>query len=105
MPNGSDKNLVRLCAAVNGFWSRYKRWPSRVLVDPRAIDDLRDHVLSKEDFAKISARLSLVPKPRGSFVAEDDLGGTYDYGAEGPPAVFPKPSAYEWFGLGNSHGT
>jgi hypothetical protein len=99
VPNGSDKNLVRLCAAVDGFRSRYKRWPTRVTTDPRCIDDLRDHVLSKEDFARISALLSLVPKERGSFTAEDDQGGKYDYGTEGFAKGEPDVKAYEWFGL------
>jgi len=28
MPNGDDKNWVRLCAALDGFFGRYGRWPT-----------------------------------------------------------------------------
>ena len=34
MPNGADKNFVRLCAALNGFRLRYGKWPTRVVIYP-----------------------------------------------------------------------
>jgi hypothetical protein len=30
MPNGIDKNWMRMCAAINGFRARYQRWLVRV---------------------------------------------------------------------------
>ena len=99
MANGDDKNLIRLCAAIDGFRSRFKRWPVRVLLDQRCIDDLRTHVLSESHFERVASLITLVPTQRGTFTAMDNTGASYDYGAEGPPHEPPDERAYDWFGL------
>ena len=98
MPNGDDKNLVRFCAAVSGFRSRYKKWPSRVVLGPDYLDDLR-HILSTGDFARVSSLVTLVPKEGGLITAEGDSGERYDYSADGFVKVPPDIDAYQWFGL------
>ena len=98
VPNGDDKNLVRFCAAVNGFRSRYKKWPSRVVLEPGYIADLR-HILSKADFAKVSAVVQLVPKKGVHIRAEGDGSESYDYSLEGFAKEEPDIDAYKWFGL------
>ncbi|MBV9492130.1 MAG: hypothetical protein JO069_20745 [Verrucomicrobia bacterium] len=94
MPNGHDKNWVRLCITLAGFRARYGRWPSRVRLPRACLADLRDDLLTKEDFAKITERLTLVPDER-ALVAEDDQGASFTYGE-----TFSRPnraaSAREW---------
>ena len=97
MPNGVHKNWVRFCAAVDGFFLEFGHWPTRVRAFPVALDDLRS-LFRNESFARISAKLELVPG-RSLFVAEDEEGHTYSYGDRGFPASRPRPRAEEWLGM------
>jgi len=98
MPNGGDKNWIRLCAAIDGFRVRHQRWPTRVRINPRSLADLRDHVLPEEAFARIQQQLSFVPNSDAGMVAEDDSGAQYDYGIEGFPPTRPDVDARQWLG-------
>ena len=40
MPNGIDKNWYRMCAAINGFRSRYSEWPTKIRLPEGAIQML-----------------------------------------------------------------
>ena len=98
MPNGHDKNWVRLCAAIEGFRFRYGRWPTRVRLFPACLSDIRDHLFTPDDYARIAAKVVLIADEAG-FLAEDDLGGSYNYGQEGFPRQRPTPIAAEWLGV------
>lgn len=98
MPNGGDKNFVRLCAALDGFRQRHGRWPTRVVAYPAALEDLRQHVLGRAAFDAVTMKVALVEGNAG-FRAEDDRGDSYDYGREGFPESRPNPSAAEWLGV------
>lgn len=98
MPNGHDKNFVRLCAALDGFKSRYGKWPTRVVAWEMSIDDIRDYVLSRDDFEAVIQKVALVPGD-AAFRAEDDEGNVYDYANEGFTEQPPRPSAREWLGV------
>lgn len=102
MPNGADKNFVRLCAALNGFKLRYEKWPARVVIYPISLQDLREFVLSPGDFRTVADKVDLVEGDAG-FRAEDDTGNSYDYGSEGFPETEPSPSAREWLGVEPQH--
>ena len=102
MPNGVDKNFVRLCAALNGFKVRYGKWPSRVVIHPISLEDLRENVLSPADFSTVNGKVSLVEGDAG-FRAEDDQRNSYDYEEEGFPDREPEPSAQEWLGVRPQH--
>ena len=90
MPNGIDKNWMRMCAAINGFRARYQRWPVRVRMPQNAIADL----FTSESLAKIQKKLTLV-EDDSLYIVEDDAGNSYNYGEEG---LSPKPdiSAHIW---------
>jgi len=108
MPNGFDKNWRRLCAAIDGFYVSHGKWPSRVLLFSEAIENLKTDVFTEESFAKLEARLDLVPS-EASMIAQDDDGNQYSYGEQGFPETQPSPSAEEWIGLqpdgpGSKHG-
>ena len=95
MPNGSDKNVVRLCAAVDGFRLRYGTWPTTARLWPGCIQDL-EHCLSPEGFANIQAKLRLVESNGATVSVEDDSRRRYDYGSEGFPDGRPDISAEDW---------
>jgi hypothetical protein len=98
MPNGHDRNWVRVCAAVDGFYIRYNRWPTRVRLFPVALADLRDHLFTPDDYARITSKVSLIPDD-APVIAEDDTGASYNYGKESFPKRRPSLSAEEWFGV------
>ena len=96
--NGFDQNWIRLCAAIDGFYVSYRKWPSRVLLCADVIEDLKVSVFSQESFAKLAATVDLVAS--GSpIVAQDDEGNEYSYGERGFPENRPPVSAADWLGL------
>jgi hypothetical protein len=97
MPNGHDKNWVRLCAAVDGFRMRYGHWPTRISIPAISMNDFK-HLFTEQDILSITAKVRFVLDDE-AFVAEDDEGGRYSYGDEGFPATRPRISAREWFGV------
>ncbi len=98
MPNGDDKNLVRFCAALEGFHSRSGKWPTRVVMDDGYARDLL-HIVGAEAFQRVTSRLEIVRAPGATFRAEDLPGESYDYGTDGFAARPPVLRAREWLGL------
>lgn len=98
MPNGADKNWVRVCAAIDGFRQRYGRWPKRVRVMPVSFVDLVSHVLTPLGFALVSSFVELVPEDGAAMIAEDGMGAEYNYGELGFTKDELKPSTRDWFG-------
>ena len=99
MPNGYDKNWVRLCAAINGFRVRYNSWPTRVRMWKIIVEDLRDNLFTPESFAKLQVKLELVVDERAGHIAEDGRGRYYDYGNEGFSKSNPDIDASFWLGI------
>ena len=90
MPNGIDKNWYRMCASIDGFRARYGSWPTKIHLTKGTIE----YLFTEETFARLEERLTFIYD--GSlFIAEDDVGRSYNYGKEGsfdPPDV----RAREW---------
>jgi hypothetical protein len=83
MPNGYDRNWVRLRAAIAGFHVRFGRWPDRVRMPLGLIADLRDYLFSESAFHKLQGRVALIPDEEAGCIAQDDAGHEFDYGTEG----------------------
>lgn len=99
MPNGDDKNWIRVCMAIDGFRATYGRWPKRVRLMPIAFIDLASHVLSPVGFALVSSVIELVLEDDAEMIADDGTGAEFCYGREGPPEQSPEPTALDWFGM------
>lgn len=97
VPNGIDKNWVRLCAAVDGFHMRYGHWPTRVRIPAISMNDFK-FLFRETDFLKITSKVRFVLDEE-PFVAEDEEGGRYSYGQEGFPQTDARIKAEEWFGV------
>ncbi len=97
MPNGHDKNWIRLCAAIYGFRSRYGRWPIRVRMYEMTLRDF-DFLFTREDLTRIAAKVALVPD-EAPMIAEDDAGAHYNYGEEGFPERACDIRATDWLGV------
>ena len=98
MPNGGDKNWVRVCAAIDGFRVKYGRWPKRVRLMPIAYVDLVGHVLTPPGFALVSSFVKLVPEQEAEMIADDEGGAEYCYGDQGFPKTKADPPTRKWFG-------
>ena len=98
MPNGSDRNWIRLCGAINGFRVKYRKWPTKILLPASILDDLKQCVFSEEVFAKIEEELSFVIEDL-HIVAADDSGNSYSYGELGFPKRRPDITAQEWLSV------
>lgn len=95
MPNGGDKNLVRLYEVVNGFRGKHSLWPTRARMPAACLEDLRDHVLTSDGWKSLNSRLELVTDD-DRFAAEDDEGRQYVYLSSGRPA---HGRAEEWLDI------
>jgi len=98
LPNGYDRNWIRLCAAIDGFRSRYQRWPTRIRLHPETLKNLQEDVFTPASFREIEEHLQFVTD-NSPIVAEDDLGGRYSYGEEGFPLARPDTDARTWLGV------
>jgi hypothetical protein len=66
MPNGDDKNLVRLRLACGAYRQRYDEWPSQARLHPLVLWDLA-RVLGPEQFVKLATHLQLRTKDRAGL--------------------------------------
>ena len=99
MANGDEKNLSRLCGALDGFYVRHGAWPSRVRVGRISFEDIQDRLLTPSALETLQRKVRLVQDRDATFVAEDDFGRSYNYGADGFPATSPPTRAEEYLAV------
>jgi hypothetical protein len=63
MPNGADKNLVRLRITCSTYRARFGEWPSQARMHPLMLWDLAQ-VLDHDEFVKLATHLQLRTKDR-----------------------------------------
>lgn len=95
MPNGENKNWVRLCAAIDGFRARYELWPDRIFIGRLEHGDLL-WMFTKQSYAKLTKKLTFIIGEDLGMAAGDDEGRKYDYGMEGFSRTPPDISARDW---------
>lgn len=96
---GGSKSLVRLLAAIEGFYVKHGHWPMRVRVFPGFIHSIKNDILSEAQYAALASKIELVPDEEAPVVAEDSEGRTYSYGMEGFSKSKPVIRAEQWLGL------
>ena len=97
MPNGIDKNWIRLCGAIDGFQIRYNHWPTKVRLGLIYYEDIKS-IFKPDNFNKLKNKLQFIIDD-AHIVAEDDDGRTYDYSKEGFVKLKPPLQAKEWLGI------
>jgi hypothetical protein len=66
MPNGFDKNWVRMCKVINDFHWLHGRWPTRFVTDEkgyRAEDESGATCEYKHDIPRVAEWLGVHTKP------------------------------------------
>ena len=98
-----ERNWIRARAALQGFYLRFGRWPTRLLLPDYAMRDFREVYFSEESIAKIQVKLELV-EADVPIVASDADGNEYSYGEEGFPDGDPEIGAEQWLGVSPNWG-
>ena len=102
MPNGDDKNWVRICSAIDGFRSRYGRWPKSVRLPPDYFENVVGHVLTPSGFALVSSVFTLASdcglSEEVAIIAQDDSGAEFRYGDDSGFFGHPELPAMDYFG-------
>jgi len=98
MPNGTAKNWIRFCGAINGFRLRYGKWPNQVLVDNLIYESLMS-LFKPKTRSILQSRVELIISKGATVVAIDDQGNKYNYGNEGFPKEELDIKADDWLGV------
>ena len=95
MPNGVDKNWVRLCLAIDGFRARYNSWPNYILLSKEYFENIQS-LFSPKVFQKLKSQITFVIDEESLIVAKDNTNRMYNYRKEGSSKIKPDISAQEW---------
>jgi hypothetical protein len=98
MPNGLDRNWIRLCGAIDGFRARYRLWPTRIRLSEGILNNIKA-LFTFSSFAKIEEKITFIAIKDTTIIAEDDNGRRYNYCTEGFTQIPPDLTAKEWFGV------
>ena len=96
--NGHDKNWGRVCCAIEGFRSVFRRWPTRVRLYAAALKEIRDYILTPEAFAHVTSFIEFVQEEGAEMIAEDGTGAQFNYGKQYPVQKPPDITVWEWLG-------
>ena len=77
MPNGNDRNWVRLRGALEGFFVTHGHWPSRVRLNRVILNNLRSDLFTPAAWERVSAHLEFITDESTPIVAEDLEGREY----------------------------
>lgn len=102
MPNGVDKNLVRLAIACAAFRLHHGTWPTEARVAPIVLWDF-GQLLDPENFERLCKKLRLRTTQRAQIVV-GNASAHLDYDKIDQAGVGPvdprlTTEAYEWFGV------
>lgn len=98
MPNGYDKNWIRLCGAIDGFKVRFGQWPTKVLLPEAILNDLEESIFTPQSMLRLREKIAFVVEDV-PIVAQDECGNQYSYGDEGFPKSKPRIDAATWLGV------
>lgn len=90
---------VRIVEALNGYRTKYGRWPEVLECEPELIAMLATSCLSPLGFYMLQSKVRLVQGSRTTLVAKGNGGEVFDYGGEGWQSESGhQHDAREWLG-------
>ena len=99
MPNGADRNWVRVVAALEGFFVAHGHWPLRVRLPLVSLENLHFHLFTPASWHRLNQHIQFIQDESAGIIAEDDAGNIYNYGTQGFPKSRPATRAEEWLGV------
>lgn len=97
MPNGYDRNWIRLAGVLEGFFETHGHWPSRVRVNLTSLENLRNDLFTPASWDRMTERIQFIPDESVGMVAEDAVGNAYSFGQPHPRKSCP--SVVAWLGV------
>lgn len=85
----------RIRQAVDGYRSRYGKWPKRLFMNDEMADAIKQHVLTDLGWAMLVSKLEVVCIPEGRVIVEGESGDRFEYGESYDPVPAGK-SADVW---------
>jgi len=88
-------SLPRILDTLNCFRRRYEHWPTRLLIDAEMKDALQQDCITPSGWKALAAKLEL-RNVKGTVIAEDASGQSYEYVSEFIIPVSQDTSADYW---------
>jgi hypothetical protein len=98
MPNGHDKNWMRLRSLVQAFHTRYGHWPTTVRVIPGTVEEMRRVLDPATAVEAIAEKVRIIESGDG-FTAEDNSENRLSYGEALDDQRPSSVSAESWLGV------
>ena len=74
-------SLPRILDTLNCFRRRYGHWPTRLIIDEDMMDALQQDCITPSGWKALTARVEL-RSIKGTVIAEDASGQSYEYASE-----------------------
>lgn len=97
MPNGFDKNLVRLRIACAAYRRRFGSWPSVARIGAMEFRNIA-HLLDSRDFELLASRLMVCSRATGGMSVEGTE-GIVQYGSHDEVDPSDVDEARRWLGV------
>lgn len=88
-------SLPRIVDTINCFRRRYGAWPTTLLVDADMLQALQEYNLTPAGMRLLAAKLT-IGAAKGTIIARDDQGQTFEYDASHMKPERPGESADYW---------
>ena len=100
MPNGDDRNVVRLTLACALYRERYGVWPTHTRIDPGVLWNIA-HVIRSDGFERLCARLQVCSAAGewGPYISMEGSEGSVLYGEGELESRESQELAREWLGI------
>lgn len=100
MPNGEDRNVVRLTVACAQYRDRFDEWPAQIAIDPGVLWNIA-MVLGSERFSRVCQRVDLCSTAGewAPYICVEGSAGRLVYGEEEGPSRDSQDRAAEWLGV------
>jgi hypothetical protein len=99
MPNGADRNWVRLKHSLEGFFATYGYWPSRVRLPLLCLENLRIVLFTPASWERLIEQIEFIPDESAGMISEEDAGNCVQHGKQGAPQSRPSVRAETWLGV------
>jgi len=97
MPNGDDRNWIRLLSVCADYRTSFDEWPARVEVLPAIRDDLQ-WVLGSDAFDRLSSRLEVRANPAVDYLLAVGARGSVGYAGAGIISAAIRAETAAWLG-------
>lgn len=84
--------------ALEGFFTKYGRWPTRICISEARVKEVCQKLLTKEGLEIVKAKLDFVAVNQEVYRAEGNQGEAFQYGESFAEAFSLESGADDWLG-------